>query len=61
MFHKGNLHVQSPKEKKDLLVENEKLILATELCRDYLRGEDMKERLEQLQLPSRKGSLQCRL
>ena len=44
MFHKGNLHVQSPREKKDLLVENEKVTLATELCRDYLWGEEvMKE------------------
>ena len=51
--------MQSPREKKDLLVENEKVTLATELCGDYLWGEeDMKERLEQLQVPSRKGGLQ---
>lgn len=51
--------MQSPREKKDLLVENEKVTLATELCRDYLWGEEvMKERLEQLQVPSRKGGLQ---
>lgn len=43
MFHKGNLYVQSPREKKDPLVENEKLTLATELCGDYLWGEEEHE------------------
>lgn len=62
MFHKGNLYVQNPRENKDPFVENEKLTLATELCGDYLWGEeDMKERLEHLLVHSRKGGLQCRL
>ena len=54
--------MQSPRENKDPFVENEKLTLATELCGDYLWGEeDMKERLEHLLVHSRKGGLQCRL
>lgn len=35
--------MQSPREKKDPLVENEKLTLATELCGDYLWGEEEHE------------------